>query len=98
MEKSLLQAQRDVAAARMSEKRMELLGAERDVQQLGQAIEAGADIRGYFHWSLTDNFEWAHGYRERFGLIFVDFRTADRIPKDSFYWYKGLIASGRIEY
>ena len=70
----------------------------RYLSELGQAIEAGADIRGYFQWSLTDNFEWAKGYSERFGLIFVDFRTADRIPKDSFYWYKGLIASGRIEF
>lgn len=70
----------------------------RYLSELGQAIEAGADIRGYFQWSLTDNFEWACGYRDRFGLVFVDFRTADRIPKDSFYWYKGLIASGRIDF
>ena len=70
----------------------------RYLAELGQAIEAGANIRGYFQWSLTDNFEWACGYRERFGLIFVDFPTCTRIPKDSFYWYQELIRTGRIAY
>lgn len=60
---------------------------------LSRAVEHGADIRGYFHWSLTDNFEWHSGYTERFGLIFVDYETQQRIPKDSFYWYQQLIRS-----
>lgn len=50
-----------------------------------------ADIRGYFQWSLMDNFEWEKGYAERFGIIYVDFETQKRIWKDSAYWYRDLI-------
>ena len=46
-----------------------------------------ADIRGFFHWSLTDNFEWHSGYAERFGLIYIDYPTQRRIVKDSARWY-----------
>lgn len=56
-----------------------------------KAAEAGADIRGYFYWSLMDNFEWTNGYNGRFGLIYVDFQTQERIIKDSGYWYKKWI-------
>lgn len=49
------------------------------------------DIRGYFQWSLMDNFEWARGYSERFGLVYVDYRTQERILKDSAYWYRNVI-------
>lgn len=56
-----------------------------------KAGEEGFDIRGYFHWSLMDNFEWSFGYRERFGLIYVDYTTQKRILKDSAYWYKNVI-------
>jgi beta-glucosidase len=55
-------------------------------------MDDGADVRGYFHWSLLDNFEWANGYDERFGLVYVDFETFERIPKDSIRWYAGVIA------
>lgn len=58
---------------------------------LRRASEAGVDIAGYFHWSLMDNFEWAAGYRERFGLVYVDYPTQQRIPKDSALWYKRVI-------
>lgn len=51
------------------------------------AIGAGVDVRGYFAWSLLDNFEWAHGYRRRFGLVYVDYQTQARVPKDSAHWY-----------
>lgn len=51
------------------------------------------DLRGYFQWSLMDNFEWAKGYSERFGLIYVDYRTQERIMKDSAYWYRDVIQS-----
>lgn len=51
------------------------------------------DVRGYFHWSLLDNFEWAKGYSERFGLVYVDYATQERIWKDSAYWYRDLIRS-----
>jgi beta-glucosidase len=56
------------------------------------AIESGVDLRGYFVWSLLDNFEWADGYSRRFGLVFVDFATQARIPKASARWYQELIA------
>ncbi len=65
---------------------------------LSRAIEHGADVRGYFQWSLTDNFEWSNGYGERFGLIYIDFPTGRRIPKDSFHWYQNLIQSGTMEF
>ena len=58
---------------------------------LHRAMEQGADIRGYFQWSLTDNFEWSNGYGERFGLIYMDYSTGNRIPKDSFRWYQNVI-------
>lgn len=65
----------------------------RYLRSLRRAAENGVDLRGYFHWSLTDNFEWHSGYGERFGLVFVDYPTQNRIPKDSFHWYADLIAS-----
>ncbi len=65
----------------------------RYLRALAQAIEAGADVRGYFHWSLTDNFEWAEGYAQRFGLVYVDYPTGTRIPKDSARWYREVIES-----
>ncbi len=63
---------------------------------LNRAVEQGADIRGYFHWALTDNLEWHSGYGDRFGLIYIDFPTGQRLPKDSFFWYQDVIRSGRI--
>jgi beta-glucosidase len=61
------------------------------------AIEAGADVRGYFVWSLLDNFEWSHGYSKRFGIVHVDFETQKRTPKDSARFYAEVIASnGRV--
>ena len=54
---------------------------------------AGADVRGYFHWSLLDNYEWHSGYRERFGLVYVDYASGRRIPKDSAFWYGEVAAT-----
>jgi len=59
--------------------------------ELEKAANDGADIAGYFLWSFMDNFEWAKGYTDRFGIVYVDFRTQERIPKDSAYWYKEWI-------
>ncbi|GAA3212683.1 GH1 family beta-glucosidase [Actinocorallia longicatena] len=56
------------------------------------AIEEGVDVRGYFTWTLLDNFEWAEGYHQRFGLIHVDHETQVRTPKTSYGWYRDLIA------
>ena len=61
--------------------------------ELEKAIDDGADIRGYFLWSFMDNFEWAKGYTDRFGIVYVDYETQKRIPKDSAYWYRDWIRS-----
>lgn len=65
----------------------------RYLQQLKKAAAEGIEIDGYFHWTLTDNFEWATGFGNRFGLVYVDFATQKRIIKDSGYWYKKVIES-----
>lgn len=59
--------------------------------QVRRAIQAGVPLKGYFHWTLMDNFEWAFGYRMRFGLVYMDFATQKRIIKDSGRWYKNVI-------
>ena len=69
----------------------------RYLRALSAGIAAGADVRGYFHWALTDNFEWAEGYDQRFGLVYVDYSTGERIPKDSAAWYRKVAASGGAE-
>jgi beta-glucosidase len=63
------------------------------IRALADAIIAGVDVRGYLTWSLIDNFEWAEGYQQRFGLVHVDFVTQQRTPKTSFGWYRDLIAA-----
>lgn len=64
---------------------------DRYLANLRRAAEDGVDIRGYFHWSLLDNFEWCRGYLDRFGMIYVDYPTQKRIWKDSAYWYQKVI-------
>ena len=67
-------------------------------EHLGHALTAtgpggiaeDVELRGYYVWTLLDNFEWAAGYSQRFGLVHVDFDTLERTPKDSFYWYRAL--------
>ena len=61
------------------------------------AMQAGVDLRGYFAWSLMDNFEWAFGYSKRFGLIHVDYATQQRRLKDSAEWYARVIAENGLE-
>ena len=65
------------------------------VGALNDAVAAGADVRGYFIWSLLDNFEWDSGYSVRFGLAYVDYATQRRTPKASFDWYRDLIKATR---
>jgi beta-glucosidase len=60
------------------------------------AVDAGADVRGYFAWSLLDNFEWAWGYGQRFGIVHVDYSTQQRTPKDSALAYARIIAAGKL--
>jgi beta-glucosidase len=67
------------------------------LRALRQAIDDGADVRGYFLWSLLDNFEWAEGYSQRFGIVHVDFATQRRTPKDSFTWFREVIAANRAD-
>jgi beta-glucosidase len=62
------------------------------LRALAAAVDAGVDVRGYFAWSLLDNFEWAEGYAKRFGLHFVDYGTQRRIPKASAAWYRDVVA------
>jgi beta-glucosidase len=60
----------------------------------GRAAAAGVPLDGYFVWSLIDNFEWAHGYSKRFGLVHVDYPTQRRVVKSSGDWYRRVIAAG----
>jgi beta-glucosidase len=61
------------------------------IRAVQESIAAGADVRGYCLWSLLDNFEWAEGYSQRFGLVDVDFATQARTPRESYRWYRNLI-------
>ena len=67
------------------------------VTQLHRATAEGYPVKGYFLWSLVDNFEWADGYSKRFGLHYVDFKTMKRTPKLSAEWYKDVIAKNAVE-
>lgn len=70
---------------------------KRHLHQVHRAIQAGVPIKGYFVWSMMDNFEWAHGYNKRFGLIYVDYETQQRIPKSSAKWYGQVIRKNAID-
>ena len=65
---------------------------ESHLEAVAEAIERGVDVRGYFVWSLMDNFEWAEGYRKRFGIVHVDYSTLRRTLKSSALWYQALLA------
>jgi len=75
------------------QRRIDYLDAH--LEQLRLAIADGVDVRGYFVWSILDNFEWAEGFRQRFGLVHVDYDTLARTPKDSYRWFQELLARER---
>jgi beta-glucosidase len=61
--------------------------------ELRRAMRDGVGVKGYLAWSLLDNFEWADGYKQRFGLVYVDYASQRRVPKDSYHWYRRVIAT-----
>ena len=65
------------------------------IDAIADAIDDGVRVAGYFVWSLLDNFEWSRGYSQRFGIVYVDFETLERVPKDSYLWYRDFIAAQR---
>jgi beta-glucosidase len=71
---------------------------QRYIAQVGRAIEEGADVRGYYLWSLMDNFEWAMGYSQRFGIVYTDYETQERIVKQSGRWYADVIRNGEYDF
>ena len=83
----------DAAGTIADQHRVDYLAAY--IPALHAAIAAGADVRGYFVWSLLDNFEWTSGYAQRFGLVYVDYATQRRVPKGSARWYARHIAQAR---
>ncbi|MBV8099499.1 MAG: beta-glucosidase [Verrucomicrobia bacterium] len=68
---------------------------QKHLSAVAEARNAGVDIRGYFVWSLLDNFEWAYGYDPRFGLVHVDYATQQRTPKASFRWYQQFVRAAK---
>jgi beta-glucosidase len=78
--------------------RVRVLELERHVSAVGEAIARGALVRGYFHWSLLDNFEWAEGWQAPFGLVAVDRASGVRTPKPSALRYRELIAAARARH
>ncbi len=68
----------------------------RHLEAVGQAMDAGADVRGYFVWSLMDNYEWAYGFHKRFGIVRIDYDTLERTWKDSAYWYREVARTSQL--
>jgi beta-glucosidase len=83
----------DDVPGREDSERVRYLG--RHLGALAEAMDAGVQVRGYFVWSLLDNFEWAFGYSRRFGLVYTDYETLERIPKASYAWYRDVVAASR---
>jgi beta-glucosidase len=75
---------------------------ENYISQVLRAREQGVNVKGYFAWSFSDNFEWAEGFRPRFGLVYIDFETQQRIVKDSGLWYSHFLSdkqlSGKVNF
>ncbi|MBL8538428.1 MAG: family 1 glycosylhydrolase [Hyphomonadaceae bacterium] len=80
----------------MIDDRFRIEYVRRHLEAVKSAMEAGANIGGYFHWTLIDNWEWAEGYRSKFGLVAMDRTTGVRTPKASYAWFKALAESGEL--
>jgi len=65
--------------------------------EVRRAMDDGVKVKGYFVWTLMDNFEWAEGYTKRFGIVYTDFSTLERTPKASAYWYRDMIKANGFE-
>ncbi|NDI35206.1 GH1 family beta-glucosidase [Chengkuizengella sediminis] len=70
---------------------------KKHILQLHRSIESGVNVKGYMCWSMMDNFEWAYGYSMRFGLVHVNYRTQERTPKESYYWYQKLVKNNYLK-
>ena len=73
------------------------LGLKGDIRAVANAISKGADVRGYFVWSLLDNLEWSLGYSKRFGIVHVDFASLKRTPKDSARWFSRVARANALD-
>ena len=69
---------------------------EQHLHAMLDAMDQGVDVRGYFVWSLMDNFEWSYGYSHRFGIVHVDYETQTRTPKDSALWFAEVALQNRV--
>ena len=86
-------------AARPADRSLPLLESLADrehLRELARAIHDGADVRGYHAWSILDNFEWAEGYTQRFGLVYIDFPTQRRYMKDSAKWFSKIASTNTV--
>jgi len=83
----------NVAQRVQDDDRIDFLGSH--ISAVADAIDAGVRVDEFTVWSLMDNFEWADGYTQRFGLVHVDFESGERTPKASYDWYRDLIAASR---
>ncbi len=95
MENGMANADTLVAGRVADDKRIDYMRGH--IEAIARAREAGVDIRGFFYWSLLDNYEWDSGYAKRFGLVHVDYATQQRTPKDSALWYRDAMACVREE-
>jgi len=69
---------------------------DREILALHRAVTAGVPVESYHVWSLLDNFEWAEGYGQRWGIVYVDYKTQKRIPKNSAKWYASVASTGQL--